>query len=209
MSLIQRKSASGEFRPLGYWEKQGYDANAIKEKASEEDKREDPIFGTVYRVLVLGSSTIEDAVEKETTRVGDFQRRSLARHRSDASDGNPTAGRSKGNGKGRKQVGPSPATIRSLAGQLLTKTAAVMVSLEQDLKDQHLQDTPEHVRNAATEALATLKKIDKEAKLAMSSDKPKLGITNAKGMQQLLQPPLDAAKMLAEMLRIFRKKQKK
>jgi len=45
--------SSGEFLPLSVWATRGYDVVALEAHAAPEDKREDPIFGTIYRIRVL------------------------------------------------------------------------------------------------------------------------------------------------------------
>ena len=42
----------GEFQPLGYWAKQGYDTEAIKRHTTEKNKRWHPVLGETYRVVI-------------------------------------------------------------------------------------------------------------------------------------------------------------
>ena len=58
-----RRGFNGEFHPLGYWAKKGYDADLIQQKA---EKMDHPVMGTTYRVDVfhVSSDSIEQNVEE-------------------------------------------------------------------------------------------------------------------------------------------------
>lgn len=61
---IFSRGAKGEFQPLSYWGKQGYDCDLIKQKAP---KMEHPVLGDTYRVDIFSVSTERVDQEIEET----------------------------------------------------------------------------------------------------------------------------------------------
>ncbi len=61
---IFSRGAKGEFQPLSYWGKQGYDCDLIKQKAP---KMEHPVLGDTYRVDIFSVSTERVNQEIEET----------------------------------------------------------------------------------------------------------------------------------------------
>jgi len=57
--------AQGDFQPLSYWEKQGYDVARIEANTPPEDIRENSQLGTCYRVKIEGSKDfVKDFLER-------------------------------------------------------------------------------------------------------------------------------------------------
>ena len=46
----ESEGTQGFFRPLSYWETQGFDSKAIEEKTLPQDRRQHPVLGEVFRV---------------------------------------------------------------------------------------------------------------------------------------------------------------
>lgn len=55
----------GEWAPLSVWGKRGYDTSRIERFSKESDKRDDRLFGTVYRVWVQSN---DHELEKTVTK---------------------------------------------------------------------------------------------------------------------------------------------
>ena len=61
--IIEEKRASGDYLPLGVYEKRGWDGAAIV--ANCKDWCDDPAWGRCYKVTVIGSTSLERDVERE------------------------------------------------------------------------------------------------------------------------------------------------
>jgi hypothetical protein len=68
---------AGEFHPLKYWKKRGYNAKRIKTMAKADDKRTDPVLGKVYRVVIMKTSDGGSSATRTTdvTRASHGQKR--------------------------------------------------------------------------------------------------------------------------------------
>ena len=64
-------SVGGDFRPLAYWKKLGYDEELIKANSDKDDIRECRVAGTVYRVPVMshGERSSEGTQEVDQQRI--------------------------------------------------------------------------------------------------------------------------------------------
>ena len=51
---ISSRKTHGEYQPLGFWDKKGYDVERIKATATEENTREHAQLGTTYKQAAVG-----------------------------------------------------------------------------------------------------------------------------------------------------------
>ena len=75
----------GQFRPLGYWQQQGYDVASIEANAPPEDKEQDPVYGwTNFRVRVKATHQGEQHRTTDVLQVlAKARTRALKRRRTD------------------------------------------------------------------------------------------------------------------------------
>ena len=60
----------GAFHPLSWYEEQGYDVARIEALTDEEDKLEDPVRGTCYRVYIEAvECMVLDEIAKNKFRI--------------------------------------------------------------------------------------------------------------------------------------------
>ena len=53
-------ASNGEFRPLQYWENQGYDPERIKANATEDERSHDRMAGDTYKVPVKAENKVTE-----------------------------------------------------------------------------------------------------------------------------------------------------
>ena len=49
----------GQFQPLGYWEKKGYDIESIKKNTLPKNIREHPVLGPTYRIVIEKDKSLQ------------------------------------------------------------------------------------------------------------------------------------------------------
>ena len=68
-------AANGEFRPLKFWEMQGYDPERIKANATEDERSHDRMAGDTYKVPVKSENKVTEIGFRRDNIVGSRKRK--------------------------------------------------------------------------------------------------------------------------------------